>query len=92
MTLPDDIEIIRTARHSLPNIGKLQEFRLTHPYSENLGKTNGVNNPGKSGGHEMLLVGLVKLFHCLYSFRGCAQASGMSLIHLREGERRNRKE
>jgi len=58
----------------------------------NLGKTNGVNNPGKSGGHEMLLVGLVKLFHCSYSFRGCAQASGMSLIHLREGERRNRKE
>jgi len=46
---PDDIEIIRMARHSLPNIAKLREFRLTHPYSE-IWRTNGVNNLGKNVG------------------------------------------
>jgi len=55
-----------------------------------------MNDPGRKlgvhvGSREMLLGMLVQLFHCLYCFRGCAEGSGMRLIHPPEGKRRRRK-
>ena len=57
------------------------------------GQTTGRNKRGREleilvGSGDILLGMLMLLLHCLYSFRGCSQASGMRFINPPEGKRR----